>query len=101
MGLGNWTLEIVVSLVHLGWVGSWWLIGHIIHCSAYAEKCYSSSRFGYLEPVGLTFLFVADVLFFYISRHVLNFVYKKELPNGEDFAKEMTSLLGTKNKKKK
>ena len=38
-------------------------------------------------------MFVGEVIFFYFARLVLNVIYKKELPGGEDLATEFGKML--------
>lgn len=102
MDITNFTLEFFVAFVHLVWIGFWWFIGHLFWYLLAGKPGTSLDDSGLLEPLGVLTLFCSEVLFLYIARHVLNFIYKKELPGGEDFVKEMTSLLGaSKNKQKR
>lgn len=95
-GISNLTVESILAAIDLLWLFGWWSVGHFFYWSISncQGKCQS------IEPVGIGFTFVGQVIFFYIARHVLNFIYKKELPGGEDFAKEMASMLGKQNKRK-
>lgn len=95
-GISNLTLEALTSAFNLLWLFGWWSVGHFFYWSISncRDKCQT------IEPIGIGFTFVGQVLFFLIARHVLNFIYKKELPGGEDFAKEITNMLGKQQKRK-
>jgi uncharacterized membrane protein YccF (DUF307 family) len=94
MRLNDLTLEIILSIVQFIWIGGWWILGHLLHYSF-------TKKSDILEPLGIVFMFLANVAFFYIARHVLNFVYKKQLPGGADFTKEIEQLFGQKRLPKK
>jgi hypothetical protein len=89
MGLGNLTLEVVVSTVHLLWFGGWWFVAR-----AFFTLLAGPNGSKIVEPAGFIALFISNVIFFYISRHVLNFIYKRELPGGEELTKDIVRMFG-------
>uniref|UniRef100_A0A6C0CGL4 Uncharacterized protein n=1 Tax=viral metagenome TaxID=1070528 RepID=A0A6C0CGL4_9ZZZZ len=95
-GISNLTLEGITAAVDLLWLFGWWSVGHFFYWSISncRDKCVT------IEPLGIGFTFVGQVIFFWISRHVLNAFYKRELPGGEDFAKEISTMLGKQQKRK-
>jgi hypothetical protein len=47
-----------------------------------------------MEPIGVIFGLIASLLYFYILKHVANFMYKRELPGGEELTKDLKKSLG-------
>ncbi len=101
MGISSLTPEIIVAITHFAWTFGWWVIGHLLYL-AYAN-CDEKGMMGCAsnDLVGFIFAFGSSIVYFYIARHVLNFLYKKELPGGEDLSKYIGTLIDSKTKKKK
>lgn len=100
--------EILVSVAFLLWTGCWWAAGHLIYLIAF--KCDEFNQFGFSgcairDPIGILAFFISSTFFFFIARHVLNFLYKGELPSGEELSKRLGNkfpgLSGTNNSGKK
>jgi hypothetical protein len=96
-GISNLTLELIVAVINLFWLFGWWSVGHFFYWSI--SNCRDKCQI--IEPLGIASLYVGQVIFFYFTRHVLNVFYKRELPGGEDLAKEITGMMAKhKNKRK-
>ena len=99
--MGSIVPELLVALAHFIWTGGWWSFGHFIYLIS--VKC-NEEGFGGCsgsDPIGFAMLFASSVLFFYISRHVLNFLYKGTLPGGDEMAKRFSKVMGETNIGKK
>jgi hypothetical protein len=90
--LSNLTAEILVTLTYWGWVLSFFCIGHLFSIPIYNCKA-GWSECTFVEPIGILCAFVASVSYLHIARHVLNVLYKKELPGGADFVKEFGGVF--------
>lgn len=85
-------LEAFLSLIHGCWVLGWFCFGHLISMPAFGCKA-GWSNCNFVEPFGVGFAFIGSTLYFFILKHVANFLYKKELPGGEELTKEMKGSL--------
>jgi hypothetical protein len=96
-GISNLTLEGIVAAFNLLWLFGWWSVGHFFYWSITncRDKCQS------IEPIGIGFTFVGQVIFFFFARLVLNVFYKKELPGGEDLATEFSKMMNSAKSPKK
>lgn len=76
--------EGLVSITHLIWIFGWWCFGHLIYlmvkfCPGDGfTKCASD------DLIGVITLLIGSMIYFWIARHVLNFLYKGELPGPSD-----------------
>ena len=99
--IGGIIAEILVAAAHFIWTGGWWCFGHFIFLiSVGCEESGFGSCSG-SDPIGLLAFFGSSILFFYIARHVLDFLYKGKLPGGEDIAKRFSQAMGQTNLGKK
>jgi hypothetical protein len=90
--ISSLALEMLVTVTHFMWTFGWWFVGHLLYLPlANCKEGFSGCSI--LEPVGLTFMFASSVLYFYIARHVLNFMYKRELPGGEELSKSFSAMI--------
>jgi Na+-driven multidrug efflux pump len=85
MAISDYSAEILVTISHSIFVWGCWFLGRLFYVP------YSGCKLGvfgcpFAEPVGLLFAFLGSVLYFHITRHVLNFLYKGKLPDGEDLS---------------
>lgn len=86
-------LEAVMAIAHCCWVLGWFCFGHLLSMAVFNCKA-GWSNCNFVEPFGVGFAFVASVLYFFILRHVANFLYKRELPGGDELTSEMKKSLG-------
>lgn len=85
-------LEAFLAFIHFCWTGGWFCVGHWISMPIY--NCRSGwNSCVFFEPIGLSFMLGASVIYFFIMRHVANFIYKKELPGGAALTKELQDQL--------
>ena len=52
------------------------------------------SNCAFVEPFGVILGLFGSILYFFILKHVANFLYKRQLPNGEELTKDMKKSLG-------
>lgn len=102
--ISNIVAETLVALAHFIFTGGWWCFGHFtfllfVGCDKYNDGGFSECAGS--DPIGFGFLIGSSILFFYIARHVLNFLYKGELPGGEQLAKRFSQVVGQTNLGKK
>jgi hypothetical protein len=87
-------LEAVMAITHACWVIGWFCAGHLIsmpvfNCRAGWSNC------NFVEPFGVGLALVGSILYFFILRHVANFLYKRELPGGEELTYDMKKSLAS------
>lgn len=92
MGITALAPEALVTITHFIFVWSAWFLGRLFYVPITSCK---EGIFGcnFWEPFGLGTAFCASILYFYISRHVLNFLYKGQLPGGEDLSKVFKQMM--------
>ena len=101
LNIGAILPEILVAAAHFIFTNGIWSVGHFFYlmfvgCDEAGFNGCSSS-----DPLGYFAYFSSSILFMYIARHVLNFLYKGTLPGGEDIAKKFGNAMGqTKSSKK-
>jgi hypothetical protein len=86
-------LEAVMAVAHAFWVLAWFCLGHLISMAVFECKA-GWSGCNFVEPFGIILSLFGSTLYFFILRHVANFLYKRELPGGEELTKEMKNSLG-------
>ena len=86
-------LEAVMAITHTCWVMGWFSFGHLISMAVFNCKD-GWSNCNFVEPFGVGFGLIASILYFFILRHVANFMYKRQLPGGEELTSDMKKSLG-------
>jgi hypothetical protein len=87
-------VEAVMAVTHACWVLGWFCFGHLISMAVFSCK-EGWSHCTFVEPFGIVLGLFGSTLFFFILRHVANFLYKRELPNGEELTKDMQRSLSS------
>ena len=83
--------EALVTITHFLFVWGSWFFARLFYVpfSGCKDGIYGCT---YAEPLGLFAIFASSVLYFYIARHVLNFLYKGQLPDGENLSKVIEKM---------
>ena len=98
--IGNWIIENVMTVIYAAWVGFWFSVGHLLSLPIYSStKGWSESAF--FEPIGLVMAWCASMVYFRIAMYVVEVVYNKKLPGGEDFGKEFSKIMAQSQKQQK
>lgn len=87
--LSSMYLEIIVAIVHLMFIGTGWLLGHLMYLILVG--CEESGCYG--DPIGMTSVFISNVVFMYITRRILDFMYKGELPGGDELVNKFNKAI--------
>ncbi len=85
MELPSWLPAMLVSLTHLLWISGSWFVGHFIYlifhgCTDEIVKECSVLNFAAEDWFGIIILVMGSTLYFRIAQHVINALYKGELP---------------------
>ena len=85
-------VETLLTITHASWVLGWFCFGHLISMPIFnCREGWNGCNF--VEPFGIGFALISSILYFFILKHVANFVYKKELPGGERLTADLASSV--------
>ena len=85
--------EGIVAVTHLLWISGWWSFGHLFYLIFKYCPGDSFTRCSNNDFLGVLSLLAGSMIYFWIARHVLNFLYKGELPGPSDVSANQLKKL--------
>lgn len=94
MEIPGWIPALLVSITHLLWTCGSWFFGHFIYlivvgCTNETVKECHITNFASSDFLAIVTLLIGSTVYFRIAQHVINALYKGELPT-----KNATELIG-------
>jgi hypothetical protein len=93
MIFGQYLPEMAVIVTHSVWTFCWWGFGHIFYLIYVDCKETGIMRCGSSDPLGVITYIIGSIIYFRLVRHLMNFLYKKELPGGEELTKDFLKMI--------
>tara|TARA_R110001632_G_scaffold233070_1_gene376248 strand:- start:1810 stop:2118 length:309 start_codon:yes stop_codon:yes gene_type:complete len=99
----RYPFEIIYTILQFSILFGSWIVGHLIYMGIVGCK----EGFGecsIIEPVGLSFMFIANIAILKITKTIATVFLKRELPDGTELTKALGTAMGNgqkQNKKKR
>jgi len=96
----RYPFEIIFTILQFSILFGSWLVGHLMYMGIVGCK-EGIGGCSIIEPVGMSFIFICNIIILRITKTIVTVFLKRELPDGTELTKALGSAMGNSQKQNK